>query len=127
MKNLENHVAGARVTQAGSRSSTPSPLYIITFDSPRTMHARRATGSFELDFDRMDERTIVNDILAGQFENIDRVFEARLDERSFSDVTDTIARLCADQAERNNRAPQWEILNWIEHHADRVLRIREIA
>lgn len=90
------------------------PLYVVTYDTYR--RDRRHTGTYELDFDRMTENMLVDDILSGQFEDIDRVFEARPDERSFHDITEDMARAVAQRAYAETRFPNAEIRNWIETH-----------
>lgn len=99
---------------APSRPAVPSNLYVVTYDTYR--RDRRATGTYELDFDRMTERMLVSDILSAQFEDIDRVYQAFPEEGSFRDVTEDIAHAVAQMAYAETRRPCADIRNWIETH-----------
>ena len=91
-----------------------SALYAITFDSQR--NGRRHTGTFELDLDRLTERMIASDILAGQYEDVDRVFRFDPEEHTSSDITEDMANAVAQLSYAEDRHPTWELRNWIEHH-----------
>jgi|GEM_PF-4888963 len=106
-----------------------APFYFITFDG--MVFGRRATGIYEIDCDRMTIEQIARGIVEGQYEDIDRVYEA-IPGGTCSDITYDIAEevfsLVWDQ---DFGVTSDNLRNWLARHlGDDVLQVtteREFA
>lgn len=91
-----------------------APTFIVTYKG--TFHGRRVTGTYEMDFDRMTHSNIVQDIIDGQFSDVDRVFVLEMSTATggiFTDVTDAFAKAVADQLIEDQRAPSYDVMCWL--------------
>jgi hypothetical protein len=86
-------------------------LFIVTY----AMHVNgaRRTGSYELDLDRMTTSLIVDDIIDGQFVDLDRIYECPKDVPR-RDVSEDIARLVASRLRDEHRPLSYAMASWLQ-------------
>ena len=87
-------------------------LFIITYAMP--VAGRRRTGSYELDLDRMTTSLIAEDILDGQFGDLDRIYECP-DDVPRQDVTEDIARLVRERIRDERRPLSYAMASWLQN------------
>ena len=87
-------------------------LFIVTY--AMQTNGRRRTGSYELDLDRMTASLIVDDILDGQFGDLDRIYECP-DDVPRQDVTEDMARAVRDRIRDQHRPLSYAMASWLQN------------
>src|SRR5262249_45369464 len=88
-----------------------NPLFIVTY--VMRLDGRRRTGSYELDLDRMTTSLIADDILDGQFSDLDRIYECPEDVPR-QDVTEDVARLVVARLRDERRPLSYSMASWLQ-------------
>ena len=94
-------------------------LFIVTY--AMQTNGRRRTGSYELDLDRMTASLIVDDILDGQFGDLDRIYECP-DDVPRQDITEDMARAVRDRIRDQHRPLSYAMASWLQNVLGHRLR-----
>jgi hypothetical protein len=95
----------------GLSHTTTGSLFIVTY--AMHLNGARRTGSYELDLDRMTTSLIVDDILDGQFVDLDRIYECPEDVPR-QDVTEDVARLVTTRLRDEHRPLSYAMASWLQ-------------
>ena len=86
-------------------------MFAITFKT------RRYSGTYEINADRMTRANVLDDVVSGEYGEVDRIIEFDPEAHTCSDITEDLARDIAVQLHADGVAIPDHLRDWMhEHH-----------